>query len=101
MLKLFRLTSLLEGLSYLAILAVTFGVIGRDYVFPLGVTHGALFLIYIVLSLPVSHKQGWPFYTWLLLFAASLVPFAFIGVEIFLRSKIEESASEPAGEALG
>ena len=83
--QIFRVVSVLEGLSYLLILSVSFQFISREYVFPLGVGHGILFLLYMVLSLQVSHKAGWSVVTWLLVFFASLVPFAFIGVELFLR----------------
>jgi len=79
----------MEGMSYLLILCVTFEVISRDYVFPLGAGHGALFILYLVLSLQVSHKQKWSLVTWLLVFFASITPFAFIAVDIFLRKEID------------
>lgn len=85
MFQAFRIISPLEGVSYLVILSVTFGLISRDYVFPLGMLHGILFLLYLVLSLLVSDKKGWSILTWVLLFLAALVPFAFIPVELFLR----------------
>jgi len=84
-LKLFRILSLLEGLSYLAILSVTVGLIDRAYVFPLGLAHGVLFMGYIAVSLLVSHQRSWPLLTWLAVFLAAVVPFAFIAVEMFLR----------------
>ena len=85
MLKMFRTISLLEGLSYLVILSVTFGIIGREWVYSLGMSHGVLFVLYLVLSLIVSGKQGWSVWIWLALFFASIVPFAFILVEMYLR----------------
>lgn len=85
--KLFRITSLLEGLSYLAILAVTLGFISREFVSPIGMTHGVLFMVYMVLSLQVSHKQEWSTLTWLMIFFASIIPFAFILAEVFLRKQ--------------
>jgi len=84
MLKLFRAISLLEGISYLAILSVTLGFISRDFVSLLGMAHGVLFMLYLMISLAVSNKQQWPVVTLFLLFTASVVPLAFIGVEIFL-----------------
>ena len=86
----FRLVSLLEGISYLLILSVTLGVISRDYVFYLGSLHGVLFIAYLVLSLHTSHKQSWPVITWLLVFLASIVPFAFIAVEFYIRQQLSE-----------
>ncbi len=83
--QIFRVISVLEGLSYLLILSVSFQLISREFVFIMGLGHGVLFMVYMVLSLQVSHKAGWPVVVWLLVFFASLVPFAFIGVELFLR----------------
>ncbi|ORU91665.1 MAG: hypothetical protein A6F70_00360 [Cycloclasticus sp. symbiont of Bathymodiolus heckerae] len=87
MLKYFRVISIVEGLSYLTILSVTLGLISREFVFYLGMFHGFLFIIYLVLSFIVSDKKGWPILTWLALFLASVVPFAFIFVELFLRKE--------------
>ena len=85
MLKVFRMVSVLEGLSYLVILSVTLGFIGREWVSVLGMTHGALFSLYFVLSLIVTNKQGWPVWGWLLLLLVSVVPFAFVLLEVYLR----------------
>ena len=85
MLAVFRSVSLLEGLSYLVILSVTFGLIGREHVFTLGMGYGVLFLLYLVLSLLISSRQGWPLWRWLMLFVASLVPLAFVPGELYLR----------------
>ncbi len=85
--KTFRLISLLEGSSYLLILSVTLGMISRDFVFPLGISHGILFITYLALSLYASHKRGWSVITWLLVCSASIVPFAFLVIELFLRKE--------------
>ena len=87
MFKYFRVISLLEGLSFLAILSITLGLVSRDFVFQLGMIHGVLFMIYLLLSLIVCNKHQWSLVTWLSLFIASIVPFAFIAVEIFLSKK--------------
>ena len=89
--QIFRVVSALEGLSYLLILSVSFQLISREFVFVLGIGHGILFLIYMVLSLQVSHKAGWSVVTWLLVFFAAIVPFAFIGVEVFSRKCMANS----------
>ena len=92
MLKLFRIVSVVEGLSYLTILSVTLDIISREYVFKIGMFHGVLFMFYIVISFVVSDKKGWPILTWLALFLASIIPFAFIPAEIFLRKEAAKSA---------
>lgn len=91
MLTAFRAISLIEGLSFLVILSVTLGVIPRDYVFMLGMTHGVLFLVYLIIALVVSGQRSWSVITWFLLWAAALVPFAFIAVDMFLRKEQSHS----------
>ena len=90
MLNFFRSLSVLEGISYLIILCVSIGIISREYVFFLGITHGVLFLLYLVLSLIVSYKQSWSVVTGLLVFLAAIAPFAFLLVEIFIRKEIQK-----------
>ena len=88
--RVFRLVSLLEGISYLLILSVTLGVISRDYVSYLGMMHGVLFLAYLIFSLHASDQQKWSVITLLLLFLASIVPFGFLGVEFYMRKILIE-----------
>jgi len=88
MLRFFRVVSMLEGCSYLAILSVTLGFISRDFVSQLGMLHGVLFMLYILLFSGVSRQQKWTLVTHLSLFAASIVPFAFIAVEFFLSRQL-------------
>lgn len=87
MLTLFRIISVLEGVSFLMILSVTLGLISREYVGFLGMGHGVLFMLYLVFSLQVATKQSWTLIVWLPIFLASLIPFAFLGVEFYLRKK--------------
>lgn len=91
MLNSFRIASMLEGLSYLVILCVSFNIISRELVFPIGISHGILFILYFVLSLLASHKQGWSVITWLMVVCAAIVPFAFIPVEIFIQKELRKS----------
>ena len=88
MLKIFRVVSLVEGISYLLILCVTLGVISRDLVFIFGMGHGILFLFYFVLSLLASHQQNWSVSVWLMVLLASIIPFAFVPVEIFIKKEL-------------
>ena len=93
MTKIFRTISVLEGLSFLIILSVTFGILSREFIFTLGMAHGVLFVLYLVMSLVVSGKKGWSVLKWLVLFLASVVPFAFILVEVYLQ-KTEQGESQ-------
>ncbi len=92
MINVFRTISVLEGLSYLVILSVTLGIISREWVFPLGMTHGVLFFLYFIASLVLSGKKGWPVWGWLILLMASVIPFAFVFVELYFR-KTEQVTS--------
>jgi len=96
-LNVFRAISILEGLSYLAILCVAYGVLSRDLGFPIGMTHGVLFMLYLVVSLAVAHKQAWSLKIWLPVFLASIVPLAFIGLEMYLQkaASTQDSQAEP------
>ncbi len=90
MLKVFRIASLLEGVSYLLILSVSLEIITREFVFTIGIVHGLLFLAYMVLSLLASHKQGWSVMVWFFVLLAAIVPFAFIVVEVFIRKECQK-----------
>ena len=87
MLHFFRITSLLEGLSYLTILCVSLDIISREFIHTIGMSHGVLFLVYLIFSFLASHKQGWSVVTSLLMLLAAIIPFAFIPVEIFLQKE--------------
>lgn len=94
--NIFRTISFIEGISYLLILSVTLGFISREFVSTLGMAHGVLFVLYFVLSLVASHKQGWSVMVWLLVFLASLIPFAFIAVEMFLQKQMGKTTLSKA-----
>ena len=87
MLKNFRFISVVEGLSYLTILCVTFGIISREFVSFIGMFHGVLFMLYLALAFIVTEKKGWSILAWLALFVAAVVPFAFVIVEFILRKE--------------
>lgn len=79
MLKTFRTLSLIEGLSLLILLFIAMPAkyqFGYDLVWQVGMTHGVLWLAYVTLSLPVSHKQSWSVMFWMLVLLASTTPFA-------------------------
>ncbi len=79
MLKIFKITSFLEGVSYILLLFV--GVPLKYFgdnpavVKALGMPHGMLFLAYIVMALVIRSEMKWDIKTTLGVLAASLVPF--------------------------
>ncbi len=89
MLNFFRLLSLIEGASLVILLFIAMPAkyhLGYfDIVWIVGMTHGILWLAYVAASLPVSHKQNWSVYFWMLALLASVIPFACL----FLESKLK------------
>ena len=79
LISIFRGVSFLEGVSYILLLFVAvpikYALEDATYVKWLGMPHGVLFLLYIVLALVVSFKVKWNIKTTLLVLLASLVPF--------------------------
>ena len=91
MLKTFRIFSLIEGLSLLVLLLIAMPAkyqFGYDFIFPVGMAHGVLWIIYLVLSLATSHQQRWSVMTWLMTLGASVIPFAFIFIDQRLKRKL-------------
>ena len=74
----FRIVAFLEGVSY--ILLMTIGLyfkyqLNDDiYVKLLGMPHGILFVLYIVLAFLLRKKENWNFIEFAIILFASLVP---------------------------
>ena len=97
MLNAFRTLSLIEGLSLLFLLFVAmpakyqFNITG---IVPIaGMTHGCLWLSYVVLSLLVSHQQKWSVGFWLSTLFASIIPFACFVLDKQLKKMMVSSAN--------
>ena len=79
MIKLFRLTALLEGISYILLLfiAVPIKYLLDDptYVKLLGMPHGILFIGYILLSILGKSKYEWTNIDFFVISVSSLIPF--------------------------
>ena len=77
--QLFRLISLLEGISYLLLLfiAVPIKYYGNDefYVKLLGMPHGLLFVAYVVLAIVIGNDLKWDLKTMFIVLVASILPF--------------------------
>ena len=75
----FRIVALLEGVSY--ILLMTIGLYFKyqlnddTYVKLLGMPHGILFVLYIVLAFLLRKKENWNFIEFAIILFASLIPF--------------------------
>ena len=79
MIKLFRITSYLEGISYLLLLGVGVPMkylAGNDsLVKTLGMPHGILFMAYIFLAIIIKQKMNWDNKTIIIVLIASVIPF--------------------------
>lgn len=87
MIKLFRLTAILEGISYILLFANML-IIKPNYIevykqllYPFGMSHGVLFIGYIGLAFLVKAERQWNFKTFSLVLIASLLPFGTFYVE--------------------
>jgi integral membrane protein len=91
MLKTFRLLSLIEGLSLITLLFIAMPAryqFGHDFVWPVGMTHGVLWLLFVVLSLAVSHVRRWSVPVWLLALLCSVLPFGFVYLDQRLKREL-------------
>ena len=72
-------------------MCVSLGFISRDLVATIGMGHGALFVLYVVLLILAARKQAWSMGVWFLLFLSALIPFAFVLVEVFLEKELRKN----------
>ena len=83
--NIFRLTALLEGVSYLLLMAAAIYKrmpSGNDYfVKLLGMPHGLLFVGYVALAIIVGMELKWSKKTMFIVLIASILPFATFYVE--------------------
>ena len=79
MINIYRLIAFLEGVSYIFLLfiAVPIKYLLNEalYVKILGMPHGILFILYVLLSIIAKIKYNWNFRKFLFISIASLVPF--------------------------
>jgi len=77
--KIFRIVSVLEGVSYLLLLFIATPIkyfLGDEqYVKMLGMPHGILFIAYVVLAIMLKYELNWKPKTFIIILAASVIPF--------------------------
>jgi integral membrane protein len=95
-----RVVALAEGASFLVLLCVAMPLkylVGLPLaVRVVGMVHGILFMVFVLVLIRVSIARAWPFRRSLLAFVSSIVPF---GTFMFDRSLRREIADTP-GEAV-
>lgn len=85
MLKIFKTTALLEGLSLLLLL---FLAMPLKYFFDMpvfvrviGMAHGILFILYLMIAFLLKNERNWDLKTFVIICGASVVPFGTFYVE--------------------
>ena len=87
MVKIFKNIAILEGISYLVLFANMLLVkptnlaLYKSFLYPIGMTHGILFVGYVALALFIMKSQKWSFKTLSIVLIASLLPLATFFVE--------------------
>jgi integral membrane protein len=87
MVRIFKNIAILEGLSYLVLFANMLlikpnnMVLYKTLLYPIGMTHGLLFIGYVLLAILLKKSQNWNFNILLIVLTASLLPLATFFVE--------------------
>jgi len=85
MLKIFKYVALLEGISLLLLLffamPMKYFMEMPVFVQVIGMAHGILFLLYLMVAILIKSDRNWDTRTFLIICAASIVPFGTFYVE--------------------
>ena len=78
MLKIFKVTAILEGISsvllFFVAMPLKYLLGNHQYIRPFGMAHGVLFTIFIVLALFFALRQNWNFKKTIIVFICSIIP---------------------------
>lgn len=95
MLKIFKVTAILEGISFLVLIANMLILktnnpeLYHTIVRPFGMAHGVLFIGYVILAFLLRKPQNWDLKTFGIVLIASFIPFGTFYVE---RKYLENNA---------
>lgn len=85
--RIFKNVAILEGVSYLVLFANMLFVkhsnpeLYKTLLYPIGMSHGILFIGYVLLALLLKKSQEWNFKDLFIVLIASLLPFATFYIE--------------------
>lgn len=74
----FRLVAILEGVSYILLLIATpikYILHNEQYVKALGMPHGILFILYVLLAILIQKQMKWNNTNLIIIIIASIIPF--------------------------
>ena len=93
-LKLFRFTSIAEGVSLLLLFGIAMPVkyILKEPILVeiVGMAHGLLFIAYVLFAIYYTYKVKWTFLQFIIIFFASFVPFGTFYIDKKYLAKIKE-----------
>ena len=87
MFKIFKIVAILEGISYLTLFSNMLFIkpihfeLYHTLLYPVGMSHGVLFIGYVLLAILLKKAQKWDFKTFIIILIASLIPFGTFYVE--------------------
>lgn len=87
MLRIFKITAILEGISYLVLflnmlfIKPTNFALYKTLLYPIGMSHGVLFIGYVLLAILLKNPQKWSLKVFGIILVASLIPFGTFYVE--------------------
>lgn len=87
MLKTFKIVAILEGISYLVLFSNMLFIKPNDFVlyhrllYPIGMSHGVLFIGYVALAILLKKSQNWNITSLGFILLTSLLPFATFFIE--------------------
>lgn len=87
MLRIFKIIAILEGISYLVLFSNMLFIkpnhieLYKTLLYPIGMSHGLLFIGYVILAFLLRKAQKWNLITFCVVLAASLLPFATFFIE--------------------
>jgi integral membrane protein len=87
MTKFFKFTAISEGISYIVLLLNMLFIkpsnidLYKSLLFPIGMTHGILFMAYIYLAFMIKDKQNWSLKDLFIVILGSIVPFGTFYIE--------------------
>ena len=87
MIKIFKSVAILEGISYIVLFFNMLFIkpsnleLYKNLLYPIGMTHGILFIGYVLLAILLIKPQEWSYKTSFVILTASLLPFATFYVE--------------------
>lgn len=87
MIKIFKFTAVAEGCSYIVLLSNMLFVkpnnidLYKTLLFPIGMTHGILFIAYLYLAFMIKDKVKWSLKDFSIVILGSLIPFGAFYIE--------------------